>query len=120
MKTAQGGANLQVASANETLFSVSPSVEVGGDYQLGGFNIRPFASIGASWLSEDEVRTTAGLQGLAGTFTTAVETDSLFADVAVGATIFSDNGLTTRISYKGAFSDTTESHTGTLKLQWSF
>lgn len=115
-----GGANLQVAAAKETVANISPSLDLLGDYQIGGLTIRPFASVGATWLSKDEIRTTAGLDGLAGTFITAVATDNLFADIGIGATIFSDNGLSARVSYSGAFSNNTETHTGTLKLQWSF
>ena len=121
-ETGAGAANLVVASESETFFTLSPSVEIGGDFELdGGMKVRPFVRVGATFISEDNVDTTAAFAGAAAQpFTTTVSRDDIFGDVAAGVTFFSEDDLTVRAEYQGRFSDDTMSHGGFLKVQINF
>ncbi len=122
-ETGAGAANLQVSSESETFFSVSPSVEFGGDFELDeGMKIRPYVRVGATVLSEDTIDTTARFAASASplTFTTSVERDDLFGEVAAGFVVFSDEELSVRAEYQGRFAEDSQSHGGFLKLQLKF
>ena len=84
--------------------------------------IRPYLRVGATFLSEDDVRTTARLAGAgsAGTFVTTTEIGDVFGEVAVGATIFADEDVAVRAEYTGRFSDDAEEHGGFVKVQVNF
>jgi uncharacterized protein YhjY with autotransporter beta-barrel domain len=121
-ETGAGAANLKVSSESQTFFSVSPSIELGTEIEADGMKIRPYARVGATILSEDNIQTTARLAGAAaaGTFTTVTSTDNVFGDVAVGATLFTEGDITVRAEYNGRFSDDTMEHGGFVKLQMKF
>ncbi|MEL6794697.1 MAG: autotransporter outer membrane beta-barrel domain-containing protein, partial [Pseudomonadota bacterium] len=121
-ETGAGAANLAVASESETFATFSPSIEIGGDFELDdGVRARPFVRIGATFVAENDVSTTAAFAGAAAQpFTTTVSRDKLFGDVAAGVTIFSEDDVTVRAEYQGRFSDDTMSHGGFLKAEIKF
>ena len=122
-ETGGGAANLQVLSEDQTFLSFSPSIEIGGDFEMdGGMKVRPYLRVGATILSEDDVDTTARFAASASnaTFTTTVARDDVFGQVNAGVLIFSDEDLSIRAEYQGQFSDDTESHGGFLKVQINF
>lgn len=121
-ETGAGAANLQVLGDSETFFSVSPSIEIGADLEIDNMKVRPFIRAGATFLSEDDVVTTARLAGAtsANTFSTTTELGDIFADVAAGVTVFTDDDLSIRAEYNGRFSDDTMEHGGFLKIQINF
>ncbi|MEL7466036.1 MAG: autotransporter outer membrane beta-barrel domain-containing protein [Pseudomonadota bacterium] len=121
-ETGAGAANLIVASESETFFTLAPSIEIGGDFELeDGMKVRPFVRVGATFISGESVETTAAFAGAAAQpFTTTVSRDDVFGDVATGVTFFSEGDLSVRAEYQGRFSDDTMSHGGFLKIQIKF
>ena len=122
-ETGGGAANLQVASESKTYFHVSPSVEIGGNFEMeDGMTVRPYVRLGATILSEDDVDTTARFAASASpaTFTTTVARDDVFGEVNAGVVVFSGEDVSLRAEYQGRFSDDTESHGGFLRVQIDF
>ncbi|MEO1207495.1 MAG: autotransporter domain-containing protein [Pseudomonadota bacterium] len=60
-ETGLGGIALRVEDSDDTVFTVSPSVEVGSEVRMARGVARPYLRGGLTWRSEDTFQTTAGL-----------------------------------------------------------
>ncbi|MCH9807997.1 MAG: autotransporter domain-containing protein [Alphaproteobacteria bacterium] len=114
-----GAANLAVAGADSTYFSVTPALEIGGEFAVpGGSLLRPFVRAGVSFFNDDEHDLTArfaGAPGGVGAFAISSEFDDIFADIEAGVSIFSLNGAELTASYEGRISEDTNQHGFFLK-----
>jgi uncharacterized protein with beta-barrel porin domain len=113
-ETGAGGANLVVQGDVNTVFSLSPALEVGTQWWLGnGTLVRPFVRAGATWFSDDNVTVSASFVGTpdgVDPFTIRTEMDQVQADVAAGVEMITSEDSAMRLYYDGHFGDTTRIH----------
>lgn len=118
------GAALAIDGSQETLLSATPSLELGGDWQLaGGTVLRPFARIGAALYSDPGFSVTSRFSAApagTGSFTTKEELDQVLADVQAGFDLLDDGGSTLRIFYDGQFGQTTQANGGGVEAEIRF
>ncbi len=123
-ETGAGAANLAIAGGDDTFFSVTPALEIGGDFALSETSvIRPYVRAGVSFYTDSDHGLTAGFfNAPAGTSSFSINSsfDDVFADVAAGATAFFDNGSTLGLAYEGLISSDTQQHGISLKGTWQF
>lgn len=119
-----GGIALNVREASDTVFSISPSLELGAQYALAfGGIARPYVKAGLTWMDQDRFATSASFAGapasVAG-FAVETEVDDLTADLGAGVDFISDTGTALRLQYDARVGDTTEQHAGSAKLSLPF
>jgi outer membrane autotransporter protein len=120
-----GGANLQVASRNETWVSVQPAVEAGGELELADRTlVRPNLKLGITqYVSGTDPSITASFAGApAGVapFTVSGEFDRTYLDVDAGVDVLAVKGAVLRIGYAGRFSSHVTANAATLKVSIPF
>jgi uncharacterized protein with beta-barrel porin domain len=115
-----GGIALSVREASATVWSFSPSLELGSEHRLASGGIaRVFFKGGATWLDTDTFATSASFLGApAGTspFTVASKVDRVVADVGAGIDLITLSDTALRLQYDGQFGETTTQHGGSAKL----
>ncbi len=118
-ETGAGAANLIISGSDETFFSITPALEIGGDFALSETStLRPYVRAGVSFYTDSDHGLSARfVNAPAGTsaFSITSDFDDVFADVAAGATAFFDNGSTLGLSYEGLISSDTQQHGVSLK-----
>lgn len=119
-----GGIALAVAGNSDTVFSLSPSLEIGAAYMMpGGTTIRPYIKGGVSVLDTNSFVTTASFAeapaGIA-PFEITTEVDDVVADVGGGLDMIDAMGRVLRLQYDGRFGDETRQHSGSAKLSLPF
>jgi hypothetical protein len=124
-ETETGGiAALSMQSSDQTVFSVTPSVEVGTQFAVGDdMLIRPYMSGGASFYSDDSVMlagTFSSDTGGVSPFNVSSSTDRTLWRASVGADVFAGEATTLRLYYDGAFGSTTTSQIFGGKLSVKF
>lgn len=115
--------NLQVFSANETIFSGGPAVEIGATIMAQGLTFRPYAKFGVTFLSEDAFATQARFAAAPASiapFTITSRFDDVFAGVSAGVQWFSASGINLRLNYDGRFGDSSEQHGVDAKLTFNY
>ncbi len=123
-ETGAGAANLTIAGSDETFFSITPALEIGGDFALSETAvIRPYVRAGVSFYTDSDHGLTASFVNApagTGAFSITSDFDDVFADVAAGATAFFDNGSSLGLAYEGLISSDTQQHgisvKGTLRF----
>jgi uncharacterized protein with beta-barrel porin domain len=119
-----GGTALSVDGSDDTVFSVSPSIELGAQYALAfGGVARPYVKAGVTWVDTDTFVTSASFQGVppgTGGFEIATTIDDVVADLGLGVDFLSESGTVLRVQYDGQFGDQTEQHGGSAKLSVPF
>ncbi len=119
-----GALNLHLEGVNKWSAVISPSVEVGGRFDLNsGFTVRPYASVGVSFSSTDKWESQARLTSApSGTdlFKSTLETGRVFGRVSTGVQVLSNKGMDVSLQYDGLLSSKVNSHSGSLKATWSF
>jgi outer membrane autotransporter protein len=123
-ETGGNGAALDVYDASETVFSATPMLEIGGEWQLeNGVLVRPYARGGATFyagtsfdLSSHFRDGPAAVNG----FATRNEIDDVLANFAAGLDVMMDDTTTLRLSYEATFGDATESHAGAIRAEFKF
>ncbi len=118
------GIALAVAGNEDTVFSVSPSVEFGAEYALAAGGVaRPYVKAGVTWLDTDSFVTSAAFAdapaGVAG-FAIETEIDDVVADIGAGVDFISGAGTVLRLQYDGRFGDETTQHGGSVKISVPF
>ncbi|MFH1554766.1 MAG: autotransporter domain-containing protein [Pseudomonadota bacterium] len=97
------GAELRVLGASQTTFIVSPTVEVGTRVDLAdGTVLRPFASLGASFLSNGSWITTSYLLGApvgTGTFDTVTYTPDMLGNFDMGLQLVTAKNWEFKLDY---------------------
>ncbi|MDA7949781.1 MAG: autotransporter domain-containing protein, partial [Hyphomicrobiaceae bacterium] len=113
-ETGGGAANLNIAGSSETIFSVTPALELGTTFEWsGGRAIRPYMRAGVTFYGDTDQSLTArfaNAPGGVGAFQTLSEFDDIFADVEAGVTLFNGAQHTFSAGYEGHFSDNTQVH----------
>ena len=120
-----GGANLKVDSDDETLVTLQPAIEFGGEFRRdSGTLVRPYARIGVThYLTDNKHRVTATMQGAPGNvapFTIETKSDRTYADFSLGVDVIKKKGASLRLGYTGQFSDNSSSHAAGIKLSIPF
>ncbi len=119
-----GGTALAVGASDDTVFSISPSIEFGAQYALAfGGVARPYVKAGVTWHDTDSFVTSAAFQGVppgAGGFDIVTTIDDVVADLGLGVDFLAESGTVLRVQYDGQFGDQTEQHGGSAKLSVPF
>jgi hypothetical protein len=120
-----GAANLEVDSDDDTLVTLQPAIEFGGEFRRdSGTLVRPYARIGATrYLTDNKRQVTAGLEGApdnVAPFTIETESDRTYADLSLGVDVIKRKGTNARVEYTGQFSDDSSSHAAAVKLYIPF
>jgi hypothetical protein len=95
-----------VQGQNDWLVSAAPAVEIGTQWQQGGYTWRPYVRAGVRFLSKDGISTTASFQGSpAGIapFKVISPLDQTLAEVSAGFDVWQGNNFSLRLSYDGPF-----------------
>ncbi|MFG1395102.1 hypothetical protein [Xanthobacter agilis] len=118
------GVNLDVSSAQKTLFAFNPSLELGGRVDLEqGYWLRPYATVGYTLLSSDTFATTSRFQDgpiSLGTFETATSLPNNLVDLGLGLQIASGEGLDLTAEYQAQIASDYLAQFGSLKLAVRF
>lgn len=119
-ESSNGGIALIVRENHATVWSASPSLELGTEHRAAnGGVVRFFVKGGATWLDTDKFTTTASFAGApAGTtpFAVTSKVDKVVADVGAGIDLITKGDTALRLQYDGQFGDTTTQHGGSAKL----
>lgn len=116
--------HLRVASSDQMVFGLAPTLEVGGRSELQhGAVLRPFVYAGVSLLSEDGWKTKSKLARApdsAGSFTTTMPTDNVVGRIGAGFQVTHANKVDFRLQYDGELASRGNSHSGSLKMAYRF
>ncbi|MEM7778153.1 MAG: autotransporter domain-containing protein, partial [Pseudomonadota bacterium] len=108
-----GAANLRIDSGEETVFSATPGIEIGGTYEIiPGATLKPFLMAGVTVFGDDDHSLTSAF-ALAPdvTFETTTEHGDVFGNVHAGLTLVGhDSGFDLTLGYKGVYSDDVTQH----------
>jgi uncharacterized protein with beta-barrel porin domain len=119
-----GAAALEVESGSELVATVSPALEVGGDFVgKNGLNYRPYMRAGAILNPDPETSLAASFAGAesgSGAFEITSETDGLLGTFAFGIDVITPGNGFGRLVYEGQLGENTESHSLAFKLGASF
>ncbi|MGY3620258.1 autotransporter outer membrane beta-barrel domain-containing protein [Bradyrhizobium sp. USDA 10063] len=118
-----GALNLHVQSQNDWLASAAPAVEIGTQWQQGGYTWRPYVRAGVRFLSKDSFSTTASFEGApAGIapFTATSPIDRTLAQVSAGFDVWQGKNFSLRLSYEGRFGSRTSDNGGSLEVRATF
>ncbi len=113
---------LNVAGSNLSVWSYTPSVELGMQTRLANNSIvRPYAKVGGTFQDKDQVSTTASFAGIAGSgFTVTSSMDRSFLDLGTGLDVIATDGSVLRLQLDGQYGDTTTTHSGSAKFSLKF
>lgn len=116
--------HLDIESSDKFIVGLSPTLEIGGRVPLTkGAVMRPYMYAGASFLSDDEYKVKAKLQGAqpgTGSFESSIPMDDVIGRIGAGIQVSNAGGVDFRLQYDGAFSSHVQSHQGSLKLSVPF
>ncbi len=119
-----GALGLDVEASDQFTFAASPTLEVGGRFELeNGMTIRPYAYAGAVFLSDNNWDTTArfaNAPGNASGFKASLPHEDIFARVGLGLQVSSFEGVDLRLEYEGEFSEKLSSNSGSLRVSIPF
>ncbi len=120
-ETGAAGASLNIAENDETLYYISPALQLGMEHRLGnGIILRPYIRGGLTYARYDtQPETVAGFVSApigVPPMRTLGEQEQTLGTVAVGIDIIEVNGASLKLEYTGQFSSRTESHGGLLKV----
>ena len=114
-----GGAALIVASDSDTIFAVSPALEIGSEFRFSQMSVlRPFIRAGVTWRDGDDLglngQFAAAPVGVAA-FATSTALDEVLADVSAGFDLINTDGAALRLQYDGRFGDETQQNSASIK-----
>jgi uncharacterized protein with beta-barrel porin domain len=115
-----GEAALEVEGHNELVTTLSPALEIGGDFVgKNGLNYRPYMRAGAILNPNPETSLAASFVGAeagSGAFEITSETDGLLGTFAFGMDVITPGNGFGRLVYEGQLGENTESHSLAFKL----
>ncbi|MFM8746742.1 MAG: hypothetical protein ACKOED_08755 [Aestuariivirga sp.] len=118
------GMSMSIGSDTENLFSVSPRMEVGGQWETEeGMIFRPMLQLGATIYSDSQFSLSSQFVDTpedAEVVITKTERDQVTFDVSAAVDVFNAEGNSLRIYYDGSFGETSYSHAGGLRLRIGF
>lgn len=104
---AGGNAALTLGGGGQTLFTISPALEIGtngqSDWLMAGSWLRPYLRAGFSWHDKDSFSSTASFVAAPQSFTTTMRFPRATADVAAGFDLLTANGAGIRFEYEGHY-----------------
>jgi len=104
METGPSGLNLQMGSMKEWTFAFSPNVELGARLDLSKeLWLRPYGSVGMTFLSNDSMDVQATLQGVGAnvaSYTSSQAMPDTLLDLGVGVQLYHVKGYELRGEYK--------------------
>ena len=113
--------NLTVMASKTTILSMSPAIEIGGQFKLAnGALVRPYAKAGLTVFGTSSIDTTAHLVGTTGDFTVSSTGDRTLVDLTGGLDILATDGITLRLNAESHFGATTKDIAASAKVGWSF
>ncbi|RVH40542.1 autotransporter outer membrane beta-barrel domain-containing protein [Sinorhizobium meliloti] len=119
-----GALDLLVDDAGQWSFHATPAIEVGTRVEVNETTVmRAFAGAGVSFSTVDSWDTSARLAGAPagiGMFDSEVPLADVVGRVTAGLDLATDSGFGLRVEYNGSFSDTYNSHAGSLRLSHKF
>ncbi|OOG21477.1 hypothetical protein B1C78_16055 [Thioalkalivibrio denitrificans] len=120
-----GGASLDVDSASDTIVTLQPAIETGGEWEWrDGSLLRPYMRVGVTQLlTGNEHKTTAKMLGApdgVAPFTVTNRVDRTYGDVVLGLDLIRDDGRVWRFDYAGQFSDNSRSNAVSLRFSMPF
>ncbi|MBV7482747.1 autotransporter outer membrane beta-barrel domain-containing protein [Bordetella sp. BOR01] len=110
---------LKIEGSDQFTFALSPTLEVGGRVDIKGATLRPYAYVGATFLTDDEWKTKARFAGApdgSRGFQTSLPIDDSVARVGAGMQISTQGGVDVRLQYEGEFSSHASSNSASLKV----
>lgn len=114
-----GGVGLAVAGAEDTVFSVSPALEIGTELRFDTLSVwRPFVRVGMTWLDEPSFATGAAFAAVPAAipgFETVTKMDDVLLDVSAGVDVIDTAGVAMRVQYDGRFGSDTSQNSVSLK-----
>ena len=122
-ETGAPGFNLDMRPLAKTLAAFSPMLEIGGRIDLdAGRWIRPFGTLGVTFLSDDHFTGKASFQGTGalGLFATESAIPDRLGEVGLGFQVSLGGGIELTGEYQGQVGDHFLSHSGTARMQLRF
>jgi len=118
-KTGGGAANLTVLGDKQTVYTIAPSLEIGTEWWLSnGTLVRPYLRGGATWYKGGDLALSAAFvaapAGIA-PFTITTAMDDVMGTVGAGLDVIGGEDAVLRLTYDGAFGETTQIHAVGLK-----
>lgn len=102
-----GNAALTFAGGSQTLFTISPALEIGtngqSDWLMAGSWLRPYVRAGFSWHDKDSFSQSASFVAAPQSFTTTMRFPRATADLAAGFDLLTSNGAGIRFEYEGHY-----------------
>ena len=116
-ETGGGGAALHVNGDHDTVFSVSPALELGGLLRIDETAVlRPFARAGVTWRDGDDMSLDAEFAAApVGFFKTKTALDEVLADLSAGVEVITRDGSAIRLQYDGRFGSDTQQNSASVK-----
>ncbi|AHB48469.1 hypothetical protein W911_08780 [Hyphomicrobium nitrativorans NL23] len=117
-ETGGGGLGLVIAGARDTMFSVSPALEVGTEFRFDALAVwRPFVRAGVTWRDQDNLVTHAAFAAAPGVpgFQIVTEVDDVLFDISAGVDVIGADGAVLRAQYDGSFGSTSSQNSVSLK-----
>jgi len=118
-----GGAfDLSFAGASDVRTMVSPSVEFGGQIEKAGLMMRPYMSVGVTWMPDNDWSTKASLKSdkTGDNFRLSQELPSVFAEYRVGVDIETQKGMVLRAAWRQRLGDRYDDRSAELQLGMRF
>ena len=113
--------NLVVLDSKNTILSLSPAIEFGGQFKLAnGALVRPYTKLGVTVFGATSIGTTAHLVGTTGDFNVSSSGDRTLLDLTGGLDILATDGITLRLNAESHFGATTRDVAASAKVGWSF
>ncbi|MFA5703623.1 MAG: autotransporter outer membrane beta-barrel domain-containing protein [Advenella sp.] len=117
-----GALNLNVAKQSQWTVMISPQVEASQTYESGDYLVRPYASLGASWMSNKNWTSRMQLQGGSSTDWITMKSDlpNLLGNAKVGVNVMHSKGVDVNLEYAHQWGKRYRSSTGWLKVGYKF
>ncbi|WP_459675840.1 hypothetical protein [Acidisoma sp. 7E03] len=123
-ESGSSGTNMAIAGSSQTTLGISPNVEIGGRVDRGpDWTLRPYATIGATFLSNANWTTEASLEGApsgSARYSTSTPLPSAFANVGLGLQLLRGQRYELRAELMTHVSPNYLSESGNLRFAYHF
>jgi hypothetical protein len=123
-ETGAGALNLIVAEDRQVNTTISPALEVGGEFKSGKVLIRPRGSIGFTYnLTDPSPTLSAQFEGApagVSAFNVSSLADRSYLDLSADVNFVFPNGFSLMLGYLGQHSRNTSANAGQIKFSYSF
>ena len=116
--------SLKVEDESQWSLIATPSIELGTRIDLKPKqSLRAYSRVGVSFANQDDWHSSARFRDApagSGALSSVIPIDNVTGRVDVGLEFAASERLKLRLQYDGAFSENTNSHTGSLRASWAF